>query len=333
MIDSSQTAQTNYERATRKAFWNQIRSWLTRRSNNLLPFDEVRARLPLVAQSYRGLREVPLDLIAGSVGRYRDFDRAFLPRQRQTRNRWVSIDSAMQRDVKLPPIELYKIGEIYFVRDGNHRVSVARGRDQQFIDAFVTEIDVRVPITPDTDLDQIIRRAEQADFFNKTNLDRLRPAQAVRLSLPGQYDKLLEHINVHRWYLGVENNREMGWEEAVQSWYDHVYMPLVHYIREQNILADFPNRTETDLYLWIIEHRSVLRGNPEATPVEEAVSDFVQQRSERPTKRIVRIVKDTLNALGDFVEEIVVADLEIGGALPPEDEPEPPGDDTTPPPA
>lgn len=293
----------------------------------------MRARLPLTGQHYRGLEEIPVDLIAGSVGRYRDFDRAFLPRQRQTRNRWINIDRAMQQDVRLPPVELYKIGEVYFVRDGNHRVSVAREREQNYIDAFVTEIDVRVPLTPDTDLDELIRKAEQSDFFSKTNLDRLRPGQNVRLTLPGQYGKLLEHIHVHRWYLGVENHREMGWEEAVQSWYDRVYMPMVLYIREEKILEEFPNRTETDLYLWIIEHRSVLRGDPEATPVEEAVTDFVRLRSERPTRRVLRIVRNTLHALGEFAEEIVEQDLILGGALTPDDTEEPPpsdADGTTP---
>ena len=180
----------------------------------------------------------------------------------------------------------------------------------------MTEIDVRVPIRPDTDLDEIIRLAEQADFFAKTNLDRLRLGQEVRLTLPGQYGNLLEHIHVHRWYLGVENSREIGWEEAVQSWYDRVYLPLVEYIREENILADFPNRTETDLYLWIIEHRSVLRGDPDATPVEEAATDFIRRRSENLGKRAMRDVKNTIRALGEFAEEIVHDDLVVGGAIP-----------------
>ncbi|MDQ4077799.1 MAG: hypothetical protein M3220_16320 [Chloroflexota bacterium] len=268
----------------------------------------------MIGQRYRGLEEVPLEKITGSVGRYRDFDRAFLPRQKQTRSRWLSIDKAHYEDVPLPPVELYKIGDVYFVKDGNHRVSVARERDQAYIDAVVTEIDTPIPITPDTDLEVIVREAERADFFVRTNLHHLRPDQTIRLTEPGQYEKLLEHIHVHRWYLGVENNREIGWEEAVQSWYDRLYVPLVNYIREQEILEDFPNRTETDLYLWIIEHRAHLRGDPDATPVEEAAFDFVETHSERPVKKIVRAVKKTMHALGELAEEIVEGDV-IGGDL------------------
>jgi hypothetical protein len=302
-----QKTRADYDRATRKAFWNQIK--------NL-------ARLPIAGQHYRGLAEVPVAAVAGSVGRYRDFDRAFLPRQRNTKERWLSIDKAHYQDVKLPPVELYKIGEVYFVKDGNHRISVAREREQEFIDAYVIEIETPVPLTPETDLDDLIRKAEQADFFAKTNLHRLRPDNQIFLTLPGQYGKLLEHIHVHRWYLGVENQREMGWEEAVQSWYDRVYLPLIEYIRSEEILKDFPNRSETDLYLWIIEHRSSLRGDPNATPVEEAASDFVQKRSERPVKRVLRAVKETLNSLGEFAEHVVEQDLILGGALTEEPEEE-----------
>ncbi len=162
-------------------------------------------------------------------------------------------------------------------------------------------------------MEQIIREAERADFFAKTNLHRLRPNNEIRLSLPGQYEKLLEHIHVHRWYLGVENQREMGWEEAVQSWYDRVYLPLVEYIRQQAILVDFPNRTETDLYLWIIEHRTQLRSDPGATPIEEAASDFIEKRSERPVKKMLRTIKDTIQAIGTLAEEMVDADMLAGG--------------------
>lgn len=270
----------------------------------------------MASQHYRGLDEVPLALIAGSVGRYRDFDRAFLPKQKATKDRWLSISRARYEDVELPAIELYKIGEIYFVKDGNHRISVARERKQEYIDAHVIEIETPVPLTPDIDLDELIRKAEQAEFFRATNLHHLRPDNDVCLTLPGQYEKLLEHINVHRWYLGVENNREIGWEEAVQSWYDRIYLPLVRYIHDQDILKDFPDRTATDLYLWIIEHRSVLRGDPESTPVEEAVHDFVRKRSENPARRVLRAVQETAEAIGLLAEDIVLADAEVGRTLP-----------------
>ena len=313
MIDTM--ARADYERATRKAFWNRITSWLMGRSNDLLPFQEVRSGLPITSQHDVGLKEVPLERIVGSLGRYRDFDRAFLPIQTQTRDRWIRVDKAYYQDIILPPVELYKIGEVYFVKDGNHRISVARQREQAFIDAWVTEIETPVPITPDLDLDEILRRIEKTDFFLKTRLQSLRPDNQIRLTLPGYYKRLLEHIHVHRWFLGIENDREIEWEEAVQSWYDRVYLPLIEYIRTAKILADFPKRTETDLYVWIIEHRTILRGDPNKTSVEEAASDFVQKNSEKPSRKFLRGVRETIESLNEVTEEVLIDDMIVGSYL------------------
>lgn len=142
----NQLALQDFEYAKRKVFWRDLFSWLTRKSNNLLSFDQIRQGLPFTGQHYRGLQAIALDKIVGSNGHYHDFDRAFFPRQTRTRNRWVSIDQAYYEQVPLPPVELDKVGELYFVTDGNHRVSVARARGLDFIDAYVTELDVSVPI-------------------------------------------------------------------------------------------------------------------------------------------------------------------------------------------
>jgi hypothetical protein len=135
----------DFEQAKRKAFWRDLFSRLSRKCNDLLAFDQIRQSLPLKGQHDRGLQAVSLDNIVGSEGRYHDFDRAFFPRQSRIRDRWVSIDRAYYEQVTLPPVELAKVGEMYFVRDGNHRVSVARARGQGFIDAYVTELEVSVP--------------------------------------------------------------------------------------------------------------------------------------------------------------------------------------------
>ena len=142
----NQLAFQDFEYAKRKAFWRDLFSWLTRKSNNLLSFDQIRQGLPFTGQHYRGLQAIALHKIVGSKGRSHDFDRAFFPRQTRTRDRWVSIDQAYYEQAPLPPVEFDKIGEMYFVTDGNHRVSVARARGLDFIDAYVTELDVSVPI-------------------------------------------------------------------------------------------------------------------------------------------------------------------------------------------
>ncbi len=254
---TSFVAHQDFERAKNRAFWRKVASWITGESNELLPFNEVR-RLPFEGQRYVGLRSVPLEKIVGSVGRYKDFDRAFLPRTESTRYRWENIDKAMEAGVALPPVELYKVGDVYFVKDGNHRVSVALTREWPSIDAYVTEVDVPVAITPDTEIDVLLRKQEQAAFLHQTEIHRVRPDVEIDLTEPGQYPKLLEHIAVHRWHLGEEHNAEVSYREAVASWVDNVYLPLVEIIREQGVLDEFPDRTAADLYLWVSEHRAEL---------------------------------------------------------------------------
>lgn len=298
-----QLARADFERATWKAFWNSILNWMTGRSNTLIPFDEIEEKLPTTGRRDRGMQEIEVDKIAGSVGRYRDFDRAFLPTQRHTRDRWLNIDAAFHRQAKLPPIEVYQIGNVYFVKDGNHRVSVAKERGQMFMDAYVIQIDTPIEITSDTDLDMLIRQIEKAEFFQATHLDILRPGNQLRLTLPGQYEKLLEHISVHRWYLGIEYKRAFEWDEAVQSWYDMIYMPIVDFIRTHDILADFPNRTESDLYLWLIEHQANLRDFSDPAPLEEAAEDFIAKNSDRPLKKAARVIKNTIHSLTEMIRE------------------------------
>jgi uncharacterized ParB-like nuclease family protein len=214
-MSSRHLAQDDFERAYRRGFWRKLSSWLTGQPNDLLPFDAVREHIPIQGQRFVGLQQVPLEQIVGSLGRYRDFDRAFLPRQARTRGRWVSIDSAQYDAVILPPVDLYKIGEIYFVRDGNHRVSVARERGQEFIDANVVEIDVPIHLTADTQLDDLALKAEHLRFLEQTRLDEIRPLADIQLTLAGEYERLLEHISVHRWYLGEGRGSEVPYAEAV----------------------------------------------------------------------------------------------------------------------
>jgi hypothetical protein len=290
----------DYERARRKSFVRAIASWLRRSDNALLAFDEMRRGIHAQATRDGGLHEVPIDQIVGSVGRYRDFDRAFLPRQVRTRDRWESVDRAHREGTEVPAIELYKIGEVYFVKDGNHRVSVARERGQAFIDAHVIEVTAPAPVDSVEDLLDFIRDRDALAFYEKTDLLRLRPDTRIELTLPGQYDKLLEHISTHRWYLGVEQKREIPYPEAVASWYDRVYMPTVEVIRKTDALRDFPNRTEADLYLWCTEHHWYLHqaAHPKGESLEAIVSDYAGENSERPLRPLLRRARATLPGSG-----------------------------------
>jgi hypothetical protein len=285
-------ASGDFERAFRKGFWRKVASWLTGENIELLPFDEVRNHIPLIGQHYLGLHQVPIDQIVGSVGRYRDFDRAFLPRQKRTKDRWVNIDKAHYQELILPPVDLMKMGEVYFVRDGNHRVSVARERGQEYIDAYVTEIDIPVPLTADLDLRDLDFKREYAEFLEKTGLLKIRPDASIDLTLPGEYERLLEHISVHRWYLGEHSGGEVDWSEAVASWYDNVYTPLVSTILKEDILQHFSGRTEGDLYLWVIEYQWYLRAAyKDVFSIQEAARQFQDDCAEWPTSRLVSLLQ------------------------------------------
>jgi len=252
-------ANDDFERATVKAFWRRITAWLTGTKNQLLPFDEVRRSLPLRGQRYIGMQQVPIDKILGSEGRYLDFDRTFLPTQTRTKNRWVSIDKAHLQQIDLPPVELYKIGEIYFVKDGNHRVSVARERGQDEIDAFVIELEVPVPISSDLTMDKLELTKAYAEFMEDTGLFRQSPKIEIDAGSPDVFPVLMEHIKAHRWFMGKQQAREIDWYEAAISWYSNVYQPLIDAMRGQDVKKRFPQAHEADLYIWIIQYQWFLR--------------------------------------------------------------------------
>jgi hypothetical protein len=199
-----------------------------------------------------------------------------MPRSDALKQRWSRIDQAISQAIELPPVDLYKIGDIYFVRDGNHRVSVARQQGQAYIDAFVTELIVDVPLTPDLSMRDLLLKEEYSDFLEWTNLHALRPDERIEFSELGGYLDLVRHINGHRYYLGQQRQRDISRDEAVADWYDNVYMPIVRVIREQGVLRYFPGRTEADLYRWIADHRWYVRERTGADPgPESAAGEYV----------------------------------------------------------
>jgi nucleotide-binding universal stress UspA family protein len=275
-----------------------IMARLTGKSIDLLSYEDVRQKLKGRGSIARGLQDIPLNAIVGSVGRYTDFTRSFLPRRDSNQQRWARVKEKVTDLGGLPPIEVYQIGEAYFVQDGNHRVSVARELDATHIQAYVTEIRTRVPLSPDDQPDDLILKAEYANFLEQTQVDKLRPESDLSVTVPGQCRKLEEHIQVHRYFMGLEQKREIPYQEAVAHWYDEVYLPVVHVIQEQGILRDFPQRTETDLYLWVSQHRAALgeRLGWEIKP-EAAAADLAAHSSSRPQRVVARVGEKLLDAV------------------------------------
>jgi hypothetical protein len=141
-VSVQEQVQHDFHRARRKASLRRLRNRLGRDSahEHLLSFEEAKDALTRWTQAYQGMRIVEVNKITGSVGRWRDFDGSFLPLKVSMGERWGRIDRAYHRGNELPAVSLYKIGEAYFVRDGNHRVSVARYHGVVAIDAEVVEI-------------------------------------------------------------------------------------------------------------------------------------------------------------------------------------------------
>jgi len=269
--------RSDFERARQKAFLHDLVATATGRQNDLVPFHEIRQRLSPEGESYRGLQTVPIAQIVGSMDRFQDFDRAFLPRRKNTQSRWKNVDRAFYEDVRLPPIQLYKVGDIYFVKDGNHRVSVAKERGVEFIDAEVIEGHVRVPLTSRMSTTELLLQTEYAEFLRRTDLDRLQPDHDIRPTSLGRYDEIWDQIQGHRGWLSAIWHREATVHEAVNDWYQYIYMPIVNVVRDRRVLEEFPNLTEADIYLWVMRHRHMLeeREGHDVGPVASA-NDYAE---------------------------------------------------------
>lgn len=281
-----QQADAAFSQARRRAFFRRLWRFLTRQQEQgLLSFDEVRHKLKIRGQHYAGLQTIAIDQIAGSVGRYQEFNRAFLPTQEHIRERWKGIYE-VAHGAGFPPIDVYRIGEVYFVRDGHHRVSVLKELGATTVEATVTELDTAISLSADVGEEELDLKEEYAWFLEETGLDQLIGGVELEFTLPGQYPKLLEHIAVHRHFLGLQEMREIAYSEAVVRWYNEVYEPVVRVIQEDGILEDFSGRTEADLYLWIIEHRHYLGERYEhEVPLEEAAVAFSKEFSSGPGKK------------------------------------------------
>ena len=276
--DITARVQADFARARSRAFLNDIFGFLSGRPKRLLSYDQVKEKLRIGGPIYRGVRTVEIARIVGSVNRYADFDRAFLPTHNRIANRWQNIDRAFYEDVGLPPVVLYKVGDVYFVVDGHHRVSVARQQGQEFIEAEVRECHVKVPVGPDLRPEDLEILGERVEFLERTGLDRLRPDAAVDVTIPDGYSRILEHIAVHRYFMGLDQQRDISDDEAVAHWYDTVYLPIVSVIRERNILREFPGKTEGDLYIWVLDHQHYLYDQGgHLSPPDVAAEQYVQR--------------------------------------------------------
>ncbi|MGJ3239437.1 MAG: hypothetical protein ACFE0Q_12075 [Anaerolineae bacterium] len=303
------TFQTNYlegvnkfQSVRSKAFFSEMLNLLRGQSAELLSFDDVRARLRLREESYKGLQDIPLDKIVGSVGRHKDFTSTFLPKTNEMKERWSRVYAKMNSLEGVPPIEVYQVDDVYFVRDGNHRVSVAREINSKTIQAHVTELPTAVDLEPGMTLEDLDAAAAYVNFLEETHLKRLRPMhQSMQLSDPSGYAELMGHIYLHGQVMETLHNTPIKTEDAAADWYDNIYRPAVTLIRKHQVLdrtGENKKHTEADLYIWMVDHlRDIRRQQDNKNPPRKfshALVDYLTEKKIAIPRELLDETDDTV---------------------------------------
>ena len=283
-------AQSDFSRARRARLLADIGRRLRREPDDvalMLPFEEVVEALGRTGQHDLGLRVVPLDAIVGTVDRGVDFDRGFRPTSTRLRSRWERIASAQRRGESLPPVSLFKIGDLYFVRDGHHRVSVAKSLGREDIDAYVTEVTTRVRLGEDTLVSELPLKDHERLFRERVRL----PAEARRrisLSDPWDYGTLAEAVEA--WGFRAMQNRGtyMDRGEVAHHWFTEEYEPVVELLRAGDLIHG--DETETEAYMRVAADRyRVLRTHEWSDEVLDELRREERRRRRRrrtPPRRI-----------------------------------------------
>jgi uncharacterized ParB-like nuclease family protein len=235
--------------ARRKVLYQRVVCAVTQCSVDMMSFGQVKERLRLGTPHYRGLQQIPLEQVKGSVGRYKDFTSAFLPRRESLQDRWMGVEKVILAG-KAPPIDVYKVGNAYFVVDGNHRVSVGRQLGLETIEAFVTEFDTPFDLGPDDDIDNLLVEAEQREFMKQAGESNAEAASNIVLSCAGCYRDLGGQIEAYQAGMVARDGRPVSSEEAFSAWHEDVYETALEAVRQEGLLEFFPERSEADLFVW-----------------------------------------------------------------------------------
>ena len=294
---SSQTDE-DFLKARNKALFNEIQHFLKPDEASLISFSDIKKILKPSNEVYKGMQVIPVNLIVGSEGRYRDFDNHFFPKSIHLKERWEHIDMAHYQDVNLPPITLYELGGLYFVRDGNHRVSVAKARGIENIDAEVvslqSEIKLNVGDTKEKMIKQVINY-EKRVFYTETNFGDITDYWRLDFSTTGQYDVIYNHILIHKYYINQNQTEEISMPDAIMSWFTTVYMPVINVIEHQHIMKKFPHRTMSDMYVWIIKYWDNLKKKfGQDFSLDKAAEDFTQKYGKSFRKSLIKTVLNIL---------------------------------------
>ena len=294
LTESSLQTENDFNKARNKALFNDLQHFLNPKETELLSFTDIKNWLKPKNEVYLGMQVVPVNLIAGSEGRYKDFDNHFFPRNMHLKNRWRRIDDAHLRDVILPPIQLYEIGGLYFVRDGNHRVSVARAQGVECIDAEVTSLQSEIKLHVGMTRRQIFKRVlnyEKRVFYAETAFGDITDCWDLDFSAVGEYDVIYNHIQIHKYYINQDKTEEISMSEAILSWYNTVYLPVVNVLKKQHIMRKFRKRTISDMYVYLIKYWDELKHKfGDEISLDAAAEEFTNIYGNGFFKRLLKCI-------------------------------------------
>ncbi|MET0134132.1 MAG: chromosome partitioning protein ParB [Kibdelosporangium sp.] len=247
-------AENDFLRARRRQVLSRLAAWLRREPddvNIMLPFDEVVESLGRAGERRLGPQVIRLDSIIGSVDRTRDFDRRFRPTSGRLRERWQRLALAQRRGEPIPPIEVYRVGDLHFVSDGHHRVSVALALGQGTIEAYVTEVQTKISAQGIRFRGDLIVKNDRRLFLERVPLPG--PARAaVVLSDPWRYTILSETVEAWGFRLMQDECKFLNRAEVAARFYTEEFEPVVGMLRQAGLIGD---RTEAEAYLSVSEQR------------------------------------------------------------------------------
>jgi hypothetical protein len=247
-------AEHDFLRIRRRQQLSRLAARLRRQPDDvseILPFDEVVAALGWTGERRLGLRVIDLDTIVGSVDRGRDFDRWFRPRSGRTRQRWERLARAQRRGEAVPPIDVYRIGELHFVRDGHHRVSVAHALGLRSIEAFVTEVSTVMDATGIASRGDLISKDLRRVFLDRVPLPG--PALAtILVTTPWSYAELSETVEAWGFRLMQQENRYLDRPTVARRWYAEEFQPVVRMLEQAELIGE---RTDAEAYLRLAGRR------------------------------------------------------------------------------
>ena len=294
---SMTTAQTeeDFSKAHNKAFFNEIQHFLSPEEARLLSLNDVKQLIKPKNETYIGMQTIAVDKVVGSEGRYNDFDNRFFPKNTHLRNRWQHVDEAAINSVVLPPIKVYELAGLYFVRDGNHRVSVAKARGTEFIDAEVVSLQSEVVLKRPNNLKDVIRQIinyEKRSFYAETGFGDITDYWCLDFTTAGQYEVIYQHILTHKYFINMNKTEEISMEEAIKSWFDTVYMPVVYAIEKSRIMKYFKKNTISELYVFIINFFDDLKKKfGDEIQLDEIIYGIKEERKAPILKKMRNILK------------------------------------------